>query len=37
MGNRGTAALLDKPRSGRPRKLTDEAKRYALDSLSTGT
>ncbi|MDZ4149561.1 helix-turn-helix domain-containing protein [Methylicorpusculum sp.] len=28
---RGIAALLDKPRSGRPRKLTGEAKHYVLD------
>lgn len=29
----GIAALLDKPRSGRPCKLTDEAKRYVLASV----
>ncbi|MFZ2449824.1 MAG: helix-turn-helix domain-containing protein [Methylovulum miyakonense] len=29
----GIAALLDKPRSGRPCKLTDEAKRHVLASV----
>ncbi|MDO8843751.1 MAG: hypothetical protein Q7U98_04915 [Methylicorpusculum sp.] len=29
----GIAALLDKPRSGRPLKLTGDAKRYALDQV----
>jgi len=30
----GIVALLDKPRSGRPRKLTGEAKDYALDKVA---
>ncbi|WP_157845019.1 helix-turn-helix domain-containing protein [Methylocucumis oryzae] len=32
--NSGVAALLDKPRSGRPRKLSGESKDYTLDKVA---